>query len=103
MMLPPFYMEYSSPGNVHLIPMEYTFVMILVLFSVNVLIRYFVETHEKQKLITIFGQYVPPEIVNAINRSSQTYSLDGEARNLTVLFVIFAIFPPSPKRSIRVN
>jgi len=86
MMLPPFYVEYASPGNVHLIPMEYTFVMIVVLFSVNVLIRYFVETHEKQKLITIFGQYVPPEIVNAINKSSQTYSLDGEARNLTVFF-----------------
>ncbi|MDP6183651.1 MAG: adenylate/guanylate cyclase domain-containing protein [Gammaproteobacteria bacterium] len=86
LMLPPFYVEYANPGVSALIPMEYTLLTILVLFSVNVLITYFVETHDKQKLIAVFGQYVPPEVVSAISRKPQTYSLDGEARELTVLF-----------------
>ncbi len=85
-MAPPFYVEYTSPGIARLIPMEYTLLTILVLFSVNVLIKYFVETREKQKLIAIFGQYVPPEVVNDISNSPESYSLDGEARELTVLF-----------------
>lgn len=85
-MAPPFYVEYTSPGIARLIPMEYTLLTILVLFSVNVLIKYFVETHEKQKLIAVFGQYVQPEVVDDISNSPESYSLDGEARELTVLF-----------------
>ena len=84
--LPPFYVEYSAMGMSRLIPMEYTMLTILVLFSVNVLIKYFVETHEKQKLISMFGQYVPPAVVDEISKTPETYTLEGEARELTVLF-----------------
>lgn len=84
--LPPFAIEYATPGQPHLIPMEYTMLMILVLFSVNVLINYFLDTHKKQKIISMFGQYVPPQIAEAISRTPEAFSLDGEARELTVLF-----------------
>lgn len=86
LMLPPLYVEYATPGVNHLVPMEYTLLTILVLFAVNVLIKYFVETHERQKLIAMFGQYVPPDVVNQISQRPEIYSLEGEARELTVLF-----------------
>jgi len=85
-MLPPFYVEYAHASANYLIPMEYTLLVILVLFSVNVLMKYFVETREKQKLISVFGQYVPPEVVKVISQKPASYSLEGEARELTVLF-----------------
>ena len=84
--LPPLAVEYATPGVAHLIPMEYTLLMTLVLFSVNVLINYFLDTHEKQKIISMFGQYVPPQIVEAISRSPKAFSLEAEDRELTVLF-----------------
>ena len=84
--IPAFTVEYATPGVPHLIPMEYTMLMTLVLFSVNVLINYFLDTHEKQKIISMFGQYVPPQIVEAISQAPEAFSLEGEARELTVLF-----------------
>jgi adenylate cyclase len=85
-MLPPFAVEYMSPGVAQRIPMELTLLMTLVLFSVNVLLKYFLETHERQKIISVFGQYVPPAVVDAISQSPEKFSLEGEARELTVLF-----------------
>ena len=45
-MIPTFYIAWAFPTPTPLIPMEYTLICILVLFSVNVLFSYFVETHE---------------------------------------------------------
>ena len=67
-MLPPFYIAWAYPVPPPLIPLEYTLLAILILFSVNVLSSYFVETHEKQKLIAAFGHYVPPALVEEISR-----------------------------------
>ena len=68
------------------VPMEYSLLTVLVMYSVNVLIAYFRETHSRQKILEIFGQYVPPEIVSEINRNPGQVSLSGESRKLTVFF-----------------
>jgi len=60
--------------------------MIMMLYVVNILISYFMDIHSKQKILDTFGQYVPPQIVNQICQGKETVSLEGEARELTVLF-----------------
>ncbi|MEX2480813.1 MAG: adenylate/guanylate cyclase domain-containing protein [Gammaproteobacteria bacterium] len=85
-MAPPFYIAWAFPVPPSLVPLEYSLLTILVLFSVNVLSSYFVETHERQKLMAAFGQYVPPAVVRKISRRPEAFSMAGEARELTVLF-----------------
>lgn len=76
----------SFSANIGLIPIEYCFLTILVIYIVNVLISYVIEIHSKQKLIDSFGQYIPPHLVNELSRSSKELSLEGESRTLTVFF-----------------
>jgi adenylate cyclase len=47
---------------------------------------YFVETRRKRRLSRLFGQYVPPEVVADLDRSEAEISLEGENREMTVLF-----------------
>ena len=75
---------YSS--NVTLIPIEYCFLTIFIIYMVNILISYFVEIQSKQKLIEMFGRYIPPQLVNELSRSPKQLSLEGESRTLTVFF-----------------
>jgi len=85
-MVTPIYHEYAYPLKVDFIPFEYTLLTILILFAVNVLASYFAETHAKQKLLSVFGQYVPREVVDSISQQPEGFSLEGEARELTVFF-----------------
>jgi adenylate cyclase len=85
-MVLPIYHEYAYPLKKDFIPFEYTLLTILILFAVNVLASYFAETHAKQKLLSVFGQYVPREVVDSISRHPENFSLEGEARELTVFF-----------------
>ena len=85
-MAPPVWMAYTQPVRTQVIPMEYTLLTILMLYVVNVLASYFSETHSKQKLIGIFGHYVPPELVHLIAKSPESFSMEGEAREMTVFF-----------------
>ena len=68
------------------IPFEYFMLMIMMLYVVNILISYFMDIHSKQRILETFGQYVPPQIVNQICHGKEAVSLEGEARELTVLF-----------------
>jgi adenylate cyclase len=73
-------------SNVALIPIEYCFLTILVIYIVNILISYFIEIQSKQKLMDTFGQYIPPHLVNELSRLPKELSLEGESRTLTVFF-----------------
>jgi adenylate cyclase len=80
------FMLVAYSANVGLIPIEYCFLTILVIYMVNVLISYVIEIHSKQKLIETFGQYIPPHLVNELSRLPKELSLEGESRTLTVFF-----------------
>ncbi len=84
--VPPFWMEWQYPSREHGVPMEFNLLVLLVLFGINVLLKYFVETQQKQKLLDTFSQYVPPQIVGELGRKSKELTLDGESRFLTVFF-----------------
>ena len=68
------------------IPLEYFLLMIFILYIVNILISYFINIHSQQKLIEIFGQYIPMEIVKEISQDKDAVSLEAQARELTVMF-----------------
>ncbi len=47
---------------------------------------YFVESRRKQRLGRMFGQYIPAELVEEIDASGEELSLEGENREMSVLF-----------------
>jgi adenylate cyclase len=47
---------------------------------------YFAETRRKQRLSRLFSQYVPPEVVSDLDSSEAEVSLEGETRQMSVLF-----------------
>ena len=85
-MLPVIYLEYMPNPVRSLIPMEYSLLTALMLFVVHVLISFFTETHKKQKIVEAFAQYVPPEVAAQIGRDPSKFQLEGESRELCVMF-----------------
>jgi len=86
MAIPPFWLALAFPYRSNAVPMQFSLLVLLVLFGINVLMKYFAETREKQKLLDTLGQYVPPEIVNQLSQNAHLYTLDGESKVLTVFF-----------------
>lgn len=58
------------------------------LFATLLQINYgfFVESRNKRHLSRVFGQYIPPSLVEEMDESGEEASLEGEARDLSVLF-----------------
>jgi adenylate cyclase len=84
--IPPLWMEIVRPFPPSQVPIQFHWLVQLILFAINVLLKYFTETQEKQKLLDTFSQFVPPEIVTVLNHQSKQQALEGESRYLTVFF-----------------
>jgi adenylate cyclase len=56
------------------------------LFILNMSYGFFVEARSKLQITRLFGQYVPPELVDEMAQDPARYSLRGESRVMTVLF-----------------
>ncbi len=79
------YVAYAATTN-PLLPLEYCLLTILMVYAVNVLISYFRETVVKQRIVDVFGQYIPPELVAEISKHPDQLKLEGESKLLTVFF-----------------
>ena len=84
--LPFLYTGFMASAEPALIPMEFGFLAILLLYAVDFLFEYFRETRMKQQIISVFGQYIPPQLVTEITRKPAQLNLTGEARELSVCF-----------------
>ncbi len=60
--------------------------MVAVIATMNMAYGFFVEARRRDQLKNMFGQYVPPALVEEMSRQSDRYGFDGESRELTVLF-----------------
>lgn len=85
-MLPVGYLGYAVTKPAPLVPMEFSLLTILVLFAFNVLASYFEETTARQRLLAVFGQYVPKELARMIQQDPDSFTLAGEAREMTIMF-----------------
>lgn len=74
-----------NSGNL-VMPLGVPVVFTLVLFLAHVLYGYFVETRRAQGISRQFGEYVPPEIVAEMAEQAGSASMDGEIREMTVMF-----------------
>lgn len=52
----------------------------------NIVYGFLRASHQKREIKTMFGQYVPPAHVEQMLASPETISLEGESREMTVLF-----------------
>jgi adenylate cyclase len=68
------------------LPLANGMTAIILLYAMNMSWGYFVESRTKRQLTGLFGQYVPPELVEEMSRDPEHYSMAGRKAELTVLF-----------------
>jgi adenylate cyclase len=61
-------------------------IAVTLLFALNMSWGYFVESRSKRLFTELFGQYVPPELVDEMAANPEGYSMGGRKAELTVLF-----------------
>ncbi|MDQ5880171.1 MAG: adenylate cyclase, partial [Pseudomonadota bacterium] len=69
-----------------LLPLASTLLLIVALYALSMSWGYFVESRSKRQFTELFGQYVPPELVDEMARDPERYSMEGRSEELTVLF-----------------
>ena len=72
-------------GNI-LMPVANSLMMIALLFALNMSYGYFIESRTKQQITRLFGQYVPSKVVEEMVKHPESVSMDGESREMTILF-----------------
>ena len=68
------------------LPIASPLLLIVLIFTLQMTYGFFVETRGKRQLAYLFGQYVPPELVDEMSKNMDEIKLDGEIREMTVLF-----------------
>ena len=68
------------------LPVARPALLIILLFTLQMTYGFFVESRGKRHLAHLFGQYVPPELVNEMSLAMDEINLDGEMRQMSVLF-----------------
>jgi len=69
-----------------LLPLAASLLMTVTLYVVNMAYGYFVEARSKREFANLFGQYVPPELVESMAADPEKYSMEPKAAELTILF-----------------
>lgn len=69
-----------------LLPLATLAVTLVVLYLFNMAYGFFFESRSKRLITGLFGQYVPPELVDEMAKDPANYSMEGESRELTILF-----------------
>jgi adenylate cyclase len=67
-------------------PLATSLSLIIVLFILNMLYGFFAEWRGKQQLTSLFGQYIPPELVDEMSADPSTYIQGADTREMSVLF-----------------
>lgn len=68
------------------LPMAGGLMMIGALFALNMSYGYFIESRTKRQITNLFGQYVPKEVVSEMSERPDQVSMEGEGREMTILF-----------------
>lgn len=68
------------------LPVAAGLLLVVGLYALNMSYGYFFESRSKRQFARMFGQYVPPELVEEMSRNPENYSMDGRNAELTILF-----------------
>jgi len=67
-------------------PMAAPMITVLGLYALNTAYGFFAETRNKRQITKLFGQYVPPELAAEMSQDPAHYTMEGQSRDMTVLF-----------------
>ncbi len=68
------------------LPLTNSLLLVVALFGLHMSYGFFIESHNKRQITRLFGQYVPPELVDELSEHPEDLSVDGETREMSVLF-----------------
>jgi adenylate cyclase len=68
------------------LPLAASLLMTVALFALNMSYGYFVESRSKRQFTELFGQYVPPELVDKMAEDPEKYNMGPRNAELTILF-----------------
>jgi adenylate cyclase len=68
------------------LPLACSILMMASLYTMNMSFGYFVVSRAKRKVEAVFGEYVPPELVEHIAADPERYSMQPRAAELTIMF-----------------
>ncbi len=68
------------------LPLAASILMTAFVYTMNMAYGYFVEARSKRQFTDLFGQYVPPELVDKMAEDPEKYSMEPKAAELTILF-----------------
>ncbi len=68
------------------LPLASAVLMTGALYTVNMAYGYFVESRSKRQFTELFGQYVPPELVDKMAEDPEKYNMEPKGVELTILF-----------------
>ncbi len=74
-----------TEGNL-VLPLASGMLMIALLFALNMSYGFFVESRAKRQITGLFGQYVPPELVDEMSQNPEAFNMEGDSREMSVLF-----------------
>jgi len=72
--------------ELHVLPLAMTLYTLFAIYTINMLFGYFFEARSRSHMDSLFGQYVPPDLVREMSRDPEHYSLASQKRELSVLF-----------------
>lgn len=68
------------------LPLASSLLMIIAIYTIDMAYGYFVESRSKRQFTDLFGQYVPPELVDQMALDPEKYDMQGREEFLSVLF-----------------
>jgi len=77
---------YAWSNMLLVLPIASPILLVVLLFALQMTYGFFIESRGKRQLAHLFGQYVPPELVEEMSEKMEAINLDGEIREMTVLF-----------------
>lgn len=72
--------------ELHVLPLAITLFTLIGIYTLNMVFGYLFETRSRSQMDSLFGQYVPPDLVREMSRDPEHYSLANEKIELSVLF-----------------
>ncbi|HYC43825.1 MAG TPA: adenylate/guanylate cyclase domain-containing protein [Noviherbaspirillum sp.] len=68
------------------VPIAISLLLVVALFIFNIAWGYLFEYRKGRAMVNLFGEYVAPELVAEMAANPENYNMEGESRELTVLF-----------------
>jgi adenylate cyclase len=78
--------NYFCWQNMLVVPLASPLLSLFFIFLSNIAIGYFVEGRLQKQMANLFGQYVPPQLVNKMAENPEKYGMQGQESDMTVLF-----------------